>query len=217
MKVYIYYLKLPDNLYDIYDKIMVDCYSIVKSSILLLPKIYNNETSTWIYQYAYTSNKNLANDWESIHDMSMFTKITKKLTRKQYEEFVMENPKGVIVKYIYTGPEIETNDKYIICARHEEYEINETFQLHVNEELLDVCQQPYSAFDTKFIKALDILGYTYYHTLFLGYEDDLDYMFNNMSYGCSREGYVKGKGLDYSTNILGLYVKLYKLLLRKDD
>lgn len=212
MIVSLFYLSLPENLSDIFSDEMVEDFSHIKGTLnMITTKRYDSNTNKWIYLYGFTDNREYADLFESIHDEKLFFRRDKKMTKDEYKEFRSENITSEIRKFNYDEVKEEDN-KFIICTHGEEYEISDTFRMWMENMIMESTFIPYSQFKNKYIECLDKLMYCTFNQV---NGDDPDLANDNMSYGCTVEGYVSGKSVLYSPNTIGIYIKLFSLLLRK--
>lgn len=209
MKVFIYYLNLPDNLESRFPKNMISDFLNVKSTLNMLDKRYNDKTESWYYLYAFTNDKEYVRSFEYMHDMSLFTKIVKKMSEKEYEAYKHQNIDSCITK-LYYG---DTDDEYILGPKILEYDITDTLQMLTDQLLIDNVSYDYNCFNKKYIEALDKIGYCTYYSM---REDDDGTTSWNLSYGYSAEGFVTGR-FKVDSDIPTMYCKVFSLLLKKSD
>lgn len=210
MKLYCYYLILPDNIENTE-------YSEIHGLHTITTKFYNENTGKWYYLYAFTNDKKIGKMFEEIHDMNIFRKTVKPIDSKDYDIFKADNIMSELLVYdikkevSYTEYPVHNSD-FIVCTKNEEYDITETFTDYVNELLMEKCQYDYYHLKTKYIESLD---YLLYCTLNRVNFYDSDFYSYNFSYGSTAEGYPRGP-VSMKINILALYVKKFASLLRKD-
>lgn len=217
MKVHLFYLSLPDNLRNYYPDYMVDDFNHVKDILYDLSRFENDNSDRSYYLYAITDDNELADMFEQFHDMNIFTRITKKMSKDEYE-MLLDSNKNSKLKRHNLNHDINTNSKYIkkfdiICTNAEIKCIEETFSEYLDNIIYDCTLIEYSQFKDKYIKALDILLYCTYNKINTTDEDD--FYGYQLSFGCTAESYVSGQVFKYP-NKISLYLKLFKLLLWKD-
>ena len=221
MKVNIFYLSLPTKLDDYFPTSMVEDFKLVIGNLKSLRTFYNDKTDKWVYLYGFTNKKENAKIFEDMHDMKLFTKITKNMDKDIYEQFKKDNKMAEITKYsVETNKSrlIQNNKNYpndieIVCTKNEIYDFDESFTLYLNEELTLNSIIPYCMFKTKYIKALDLIMYCTNNRV--NSEYDNDYYSYQASFGFTAEGYAKGQ-VYMIPDIISLYLRIYKLLLRKE-
>lgn len=78
-----------------------------------------------------------------------------------------------------------------------EMDIVEEYMDAYQSDMFNIVEYSYLAFKPEYIKALDILGYSYFHCSLAGDDEEVSLADNNMSYGMSPEGYVKSNKFGY--------------------
>lgn len=218
MRVDLFYLTLPnDKNYrdDIFTDENVNYFNKVNGVLYNLHLKDNGEYTT--YLYAFTNNKDIADRYEDSHDMRIFTRIHKKISKKEWDSFKKEYMNALIVEYDLSRDSDNLLDDLLktrlLCTKNEIYEITDSLRIYVDEQIVDICSIDYHIFNNKYFECLDLL---FYCTLFginnSIYSDEVSY---GLSYGVTAEGFNKG-AMSYGYNLGVIYIKLFSLLLRKD-
>lgn len=219
MKVYLFYLTLPEErekLYDMFEENIVDNFLEVFPSLSLLTKRFNNENNNWTYLYALTNNSMYANIFEETHDMKLFKKIVKNIEKEEYEQLRKENILSELDWRKCYDEEYSIKEKTkidIIAPKVEFYEIHDTISYFITNMIFENTIMEYSQFKDEYIKALDFLMYCTENKI---HSEDAEFYQYNYSYGCTAEGYVlPNKHASIRPHYIKVYTKLYSLLLRK--
>ena len=208
MTVYIYYLSLPDNLKQHFPEEMVDSFREIEGSLKMLSKIYFENTQMWHYLYAYTDNVEYAKTFESVHDMSLFTRHKKKLDKSEFKKLAENN---ILAKLDYYDVTVTKETVKMLCTKCELYDINDTFELMMDVIMSEYSRNEYLQFKDNYIEALDLLLYCTNNRL--NGEDNEFYAYN-YSFGVTAEGYCRN--VFPKPRVIQMYARYYKLLLRKD-
>ena len=189
---------------------MVNDFKTVNWLLNRLNRIFDDNTNKWYYLYAITNNSKYAETFEDTHDNKLFIRREKTMSKKQYEIFRKENDYAELI--LYSTRDDDESEK-ILCTKGESYDIGDSFNNYINVEIVETTGMEYLQFIDEYVKALDQLGYCQLNRC---NGDDYDYYCTQMSYGCTPEGY-KYPPVNVAPNKVTLYLKLYALLLRKDE
>jgi hypothetical protein len=206
---------LPENLESFFDEKIISDFNQVKGILTSLEKRFSEKTGNWMYIYGLTNRKELADIFESFHDMKLFTRVEKKVTKEEYELLRKENIDAVLdwrnidEEYVKSK---NSEDSLIVCNKIEYCDFQESFQIYLDDILMETSVEHYDCFNDEFIEALDKLFYCTENRI---NGCDADYYRYNLSFGCTAEGYISSRA-SIIPNYLSLYTKLYALLLRKD-
>ncbi|MDE7088691.1 MAG: hypothetical protein K2O54_01080, partial [Prevotella sp.] len=156
--------------------------------------------------YAYTDDKDLSKKFEKDHDMRLFIKRKKKMTKPEYNKFRQDTS--------YAELEFgKVDDKHeLLMPKHELDQISD-FDWRIRAELSELAHFPYQIFKPKYIKALDLLLYCTIYQCSWGKDPDY-YVYNYDGYGVTAEGY--GNRISDSVDKLLAYYYEFALVLRKD-
>lgn len=212
MKVWLFYITLPEDMSK-YSAPEVDMFSSV-SQVIISKLEQNVSTNRYSTLYAYTNDKEKADMFEEIHDMTLFVKIKHKMSDAEYDLLA----KGY-ESYHKLELEWETHpmDKGYVqypLTTFENTILSDVGVEDIEEFIGSVCNINYEIFKPKYIKALDMLLYTYNHKMLCGDDEEMEYLSNLWSYGMSPEGNIKQGSESY--NMLNLYRKYFALILRKE-
>ena len=115
---------------------------------------------------------------------------------------------------------LNPNEEIQIIAYNVDEPLRIPEQMAIEETLTDLNEEltlnsiiPYCMFKTKYIKALDLIMYCTNNRV--NSEYDNDYYSYQASFGFTAEGYAKGQ-VYMIPDIISLYLRIYKLLLRKE-
>ena len=218
MKVYVFYLTLPEDINElrsIYHEEEVDYFMEIKSMLFKVPMIFDEESGETYYRYAFTNNKDYADIYEETHNMKLFKRSERKMTKKEYESFRKDNLDQEIILRDIDGfdalyfDDRERDKEPILIVRHEMYEISDTLDMILRRDLSTNSIYPYTIFKEKYIEGLDKLFYCNNFMM----ELDTDYTSYQESYYATVEGY--GRNIRLKPNILAMYMRVFGLLLNK--
>jgi hypothetical protein len=207
MKVYLFYLTLPLDFEDENGAITACTKELISS--------FHCNRNLISYLFAFTSKKKRAELFEKMYDMSIFTKIVREMSDGEYQEFEAFNDKILLDSYPFDFflPSSITDDEKIFCTQN----LLETFSNMVEGEFESMMAQatfiPYYQYKSKYIEALDLLYYTWYHAM--NGPDYEYYQYNyNMDYGMTLEGYKK-VGASAHLDVVSMWVKYFRIILAK--
>lgn len=210
MKLYIFYLNFNINMKP--NNTMEDMFICYMGNALMNYSEYIKDSikikeNKWLY--AFTNNKDYAENFEKMHDMDMFIKTTKKITNSEWKLLTNQLEGCLLDNFQFMssyGVEID------IILTHLENSIMINFEDEFERSMYEYVTMPYSWFKDKYIKALDILMYCTYHQLISSESDFYNY---NFSYGITAEGIPRNQ---VTIKLKGdvAYYELFKYILRKD-
>lgn len=95
--------------------------------------------------------------------------------------------------------DISFKDKSVmILTTNNEMDIVSEYLDAYQSDMFNIVESDYRGFKQEYIKALDILAYTYFHSVLSSEEEDsIELAENCMSYGVSPEGYVNSTKFGY--------------------
>lgn len=210
--VYKHYLVLPDEKkwFEVFqDESMVEDFSMVKYVLANLAKHYNESDDNWYYLYGVTQNKKDSEMFSYTHDDKLFKVIPTKMSEHEAEIFLRENSPAKIKNVVISS---ERDDKSLLLTKAECTELSDMEYGYVNSELVENSLIDYSCLKDKYIKALDFLMYCTVNKM---HGVDSDYYTYQLSYGVSAEGYLNNRA-GFRMDIVGVYAKLFRMLLRKE-
>lgn len=209
MKVYRYYLQLPDDFSKTLPEESRRAFYFIESGLEKLQSVKRD--GYIIYFYAFTNRKALARQFEELHNMKLFSTYHKKMSKKEYKELLKmhqysEFKLQEIDEFSYCGKK-----GYMYCTGAEAYDLYGAAYDFVIDRLLDNSVYPYDMLKQKYQVSLDILRYTYYYDV-KGADDPSP--FGDMeTYGLTPLGYGNGEHLH--PNLLTCYARIYAPLLKK--
>ena len=224
MKLYSFYLTLPDN-DSIFEKIEdSEAIEEFKEVQFLnnLQKTYNQTTDSWTYLYAYTTDKDLAKMFYGFVDHELFVMTKKKITEKDYYDLKRLSSVAELTKFYFlenlgrpnniNATQKDIDELYIPVTINDMNDNGYIFEQWLEQVLMDsACEIPYDIFQRKYQVILDILKATYYRDLCIDEEAALDLR----SYSCTPLGY--GNSMPNFPHMFNIYCRLYRLILQKKN
>lgn len=225
--MFVFYLTLPDKaiISNFYDQDMVTDFLHV-SYLEGLEKQYDEVTNRWTYLYAWTIDKDYARSFVDTHDMKMFTCVKRKVDSGDLDVMKRAYGESVLVKYPYMDiissrfgknskdiDETKLEDMHIIIPKFETTDLEFVAESWLQDTTMDrLTDTPvYDIFKHKYLKVLDLLGYT----TTIERITDPEAAYDRESYGVSPLGYASQ--VFWKPDILSIYCKLFRLILTKDD
>ena len=219
MKVWIFYLSLPDDVSK-FNENDVENFQFISGNFSRVIE-HDGETETSRMLYAYTIDKKLAYEFQEMHDMNLFTMIKRKMDQREFKEFQKENKEFSLFTRKFGN---KFGDKklqasytelldHLLITEFEENVLYDDIYVAIEQDISEVTNVDYYSFKTKYIEALDYLMYCTYHKMVY---DDPDTYGYNLSYGITAEGFVKRK-VSLEMRAVTLYFIYFAILLRKDD
>lgn len=210
MKVYIYYLTIPESPSEKFNKTELERFEVVRSQFnkdhfKQKPGVVVNVNGIERYLYAFTTDKELAKDFEFIHSMFLFTKLEKKMNSEDYRLFEKDMDHAKL-QYFEMDDHLKRS---MLLTKMENYILDDSYQ-EVEILLSNYSCLGYDFFKRKYIRALDLLLYTTYYQL---NGPDAEFYDHNWSYGCTPEG-ASDNGLTSCLNYQNMYVDIFKLILK---
>lgn len=216
MKVFIYYLTIPEVPEGKITQEMIDKFSLVTQQFNL--HYIKNVSGASVmcngverYLYAFTNNDKIAMDFEYIHDMTIFTKIVRKMSKDEFHLF--KQTMGW-AELSYISIDIPNSDKYgKLLLTVFEYEIisDPETEMDVEMQLTDYSKLGYEFLDKKYVLALDILLYTLFYHL-SGPESEF-YLYN-WGFGCTPEG-APSNTVSWNVNYQNMFLDIFGMILKK--
>lgn len=212
MKVIIYYLTIPEK-YECASRhidgvdLIIDAFS--ENSLRKIQGVVIESNGIPRYLYAYTNKAEIAKDFEYIHDMSVFTKITRKMDNSEFKAF-SDTMKHANLEY-YEVEGYAPDKAFHILMTQLEMSLIEPLITDIEILLSDNAQYPYTIFKDKYVMALDLLLYTLYYQL--NGPDSMYYDYN-WSYGCTPEGAAKDS-VKLEMNYTKLFLEIFSPILKK--
>lgn len=210
MKIYIYYLTIPESIPGKIDSDELDKFEIVRQT--LQEDFIKNKSGTIIdvngidrYLYAFTSDKEIAKDFEFIHSMFLFTKLERKMDTEEYALFEKEMDYAKLQYFVVDN----FRKRSMLLTKLEHHILEHSFddlELHLS----NYACLGYDFFQQKYIRALDLLLYTVYYQLNGPDSNFYDY---NWSYGITPEG-ASDCGVSAALNFQNMYLHIFKLILK---
>lgn len=209
MKVYRYYLQLPDDFSKTLPEESRRAFYFIESGLEKLQSVKRD--GYIIYFYAFTNRKALAKQFEALHNMKLFSTYHKKMSKKEYKELLKTHQYSEfklqeIDEFSYGGQK-----GYMYCTGAEAYDLYGAAYDFIVNKLMDVSVYPYDMMKQKYQVSLDILRYTYYYDCV--FSDDMSQWGDMESYGLTPLGY--GCGEHIHPNLLTCYARIYAPLLKK--
>lgn len=182
------------NLYLVYlllDKEVLNTYEI--STLIFdgsnIPNLNNDNVRFIETLYAVTDDKSKLDSFLSFRNKSKFRYETKKFNNKKKLEKNLNKLGNLILE---TNKLDDRKGEYsIVCNINELDNIDEEIS-EMEYVISDACTLPYNILNKKYIKALDMLVYTYFYNIFNSGDDGVaecaDFSVNG--YNQSVEGYV---------------------------
>lgn len=215
MKVYMFYLSLPEDLSE-YDECEVADWTMISPSFSRYME-YDPDTKRYVSLYAITDDKHLADEFEFMHDMNLFVRIKRKVSSEDYEELIKEFKPfklySVNLKFKYPRS-YDIGVDHILLTELEDSVLNDD-EFGIEQSLCEYSNVDYSVFKKKYVRALDFLLYCTYNKIMYCEDMDSDYYASNFSYGITAEGFPNYQ-VNLNTNIFKLYARFFALLLRKE-
>lgn len=208
MKVYIYYLTVPEKPSEKFTPEKLSGFNVVikmfsDSHFMKIPGVVIDVNNVQRYLYAFTRSKKLAADFESVHNMTLFTKIEKKMDKEEYEEFKKDMDHAYLEYHSF-------DDKSNILITKLEGSILDSAVDDIELYLCYYAALGYEAFKDKYIRALDILLYTLYYQM---NGQDAEFYGYNYAYGLTPEG-VPGNQVMFTLNFMNTYLGIFGLILK---
>lgn len=208
MKVYVYFLSPPDKPYGRYTERKIESFNSVLQ--IFEDRYYKNKEGAMVeingnirYLYAFTNDSVLAEDFEFIHDMNLFTKIERKMDKEEYKEF------HKVMEYAELGYKNMEDDSSLLLTKLENHVLSTAID-DVELYLSEFSCLGYEMFKDEYIHALDILLYTLFYQL-AGAE--ADFYGANYGYGLTPEGSPSGQ-ISLALNSKTMYVQMFSLILK---
>lgn len=207
-KAYIFYLNLPDDLNEEFDKEEVDRFYEVKDFLLRLTKFYNEDMNRWYYLYAFTDKKKYADIFEDTRNMNIFIKKVVKFNQDDYNDFKRENTTCKLKMYNYN----DDKKSKLLCTKDEIMSMEDDFPLILDAHLSLYTTIPYEILKQSYVKSLDRILYCLHHKV---NEDDADdYYSYNYSFGITPENATSRK-VSMVPDKLSMYIRHFGILLKK--
>lgn len=207
-KVYIYYLTIPEKPYGKFTAKKLSAFNVV--TLLLRQDYYYKKSGIIIelnnverYLYAYTTNKEHAKDFEYMHEMTLFTKIVKKMDKEELKEFTEE------MEHAELDYRSMDDGSTMLITKLENHVLETSFD-DVEIYLSEFARLGYEAFQDEYIQALDILLYTLYYQM---NGQEAEFYSYNYSYGLTPEG-VHGNQVYATLNCVNMYIEIFALILK---
>ena len=197
------YLIKPDNIEDIYPKYMIDDFVQMTYGFRNMHSCEINDTTC--YLYGFTNKKEYYKIFKKLHDDNLFIYIKKDINKEDYYS-LREYDYAEILEY-----EDDMTHERLIVTKREADEISDLASVECTSELYEAVTMPYDWYKKEYIIALDKLLYCNYYCSFN--DDKEDEVLYSLSYGVTIEGY--GKNINPMYLVIPIYLKMYKLLLRK--
>ena len=217
MKVWIYYLSLPDDLSE-FNQNDIDRFQYIAHHFNR-DMTHDDTTGTNRMLYAFTTSKKIAREFQETRDMSLFTKVKRTLSNEEYKVFIDEvgDDYELIMKSIDSRMRQPSSGNegidHIIRTGKEENSLYDDMYNDVEDSIVNSVSVNYEAFKDQYIRALDYIMYCTYNKMV--YDDPDSYSYN-LSYGCTAEGYPP-RPVGIEMRIARLYFMSFGLLLRKED
>lgn len=208
MKVYIYFLTPPVKPHGKYTEAKIDAFHPVvrifdDNYYKRKPGVIFELNGAIRYLYAYTTDKSMVKDFEYMHDMDLFTRITRKMDRDEFSMFQKEMDHAKLEYY-------KMDDGSNMLVTKLENHILETSIDDIELHLSNHSCLGYEAFKDEYIQALDILLYTLYYQLA---GPDSEFYGYNYNYGLTPEGAVQNQ-VNMVVNFKTMYVQVFSLILK---
>lgn len=210
MKVYIYYLTIPDSPSEKYSLEDLSRFDIVIKQLSdnhfkKKPGVVITINGTTRYLYAFTNNKEYTKDFEFIHNMLLFTKLERKMDREEYEMFKNEMEHAELLYFKVEG----NREQQMLLTKLENSILEDSFY-EVETHLSTYACLGYEYLKRKYIIPLDILLYTVYYQL---NGPDSEFYSHNWSYGVTPEN-ASEYGVSPCLNFPNMYFDIFKLILK---
>lgn len=208
MKVYIYYLTIPEKPYGKFTQRKLSQFLPVQ--MLYANEYYEKKNGANIevngvvrHLYAFTNDKKLAKDFEFLHEMTLFTKFVKKMGKKEYKLFAKDMEHAELSYY-------SLEDKSTLLLTKMEHHVLDTSIDDIEMHLSDDACLGYDYFKDEYIHALDLILFTLYYQM---NGPDAEFYENNWSYGLTPEGSPSDQ-VNMIVNFTQMYLDVFSLILK---
>lgn len=207
-----FYLRWPDNYKEVLEYESTEMREEFANSIKCLEyKRYDDITDSWIYLYAYTTDKKFAKWFYNIHDKNLFVMKKKEMTKSEYTQFYSDNVFSRLEKFNYDETK---DDEYFPATRLEISSLENDLPIIIQADLASHTF-PYLIFNDEIVEELDaILFCTLYD---INFNEDVDfYSYQWGSFGIPSV-YPAEKQVNIRYNYKNLYLDYFKPILDKGD